>query len=483
MKKSNIYGKLPLKTLSIVITSICLCVFLCCCGKNQNTTDINDNAAISFTDDEGNKIALDKPCEKIISLYSAHTENLFELGCGDKIIGASNTSIYPPKAAFITRYDYKADPEEVIAAQPDVVLIRPFITNKSPDFVSALKNAGITVVSLYPESFDEFDEYIKKLGQLVGKSDVAQEKLTQFHKDIESISSKVSDIENKKKMFFESTETNLKTVTKDSLVGKAINFAGGINVAENAKAVNDSSSIAAFGAENILALANEIDVYVSQRGAMNAGGNEHSISIRPGFDTIKAVKNGDVYLINEKIISSPTFRYYKGINELARFMYPDVMDSMDNLDKNAVATKKDFAEIVVKANHLPIYVPSSSKYYNNPPKGHVYGLFEDVSYEDEGFDYIETAVNFGAIDHTQKEDKDFFEPQNKVTREQLASAIFLLKDIDTENVNVSIKDIDKCKNSNIVSSVVASGIMTLENGNFNPTKEVTIGEIIDSFNK
>ncbi|MEG1449065.1 MAG: hypothetical protein RSC41_07020, partial [Oscillospiraceae bacterium] len=81
------------------------------------------------------------------------------------------------------------------------------------------------------------------------------------------------------------------------------------------------------------------------------------------------------------------------------------------------------------------------------------------------------------------EDKEYFYPENKVTREQVASAIFLLNNIDTENANATIGDIDKCKNANIVSAIVSGGIMDLENGSFNPQREVTIGEIIDSFKK
>ena len=73
-------------------------------------------------------------------------------------------------------YDYNADPENVIAAEPDLVLIRPFINRKSPDFVAALENAGLTVVSLYPESFEEFDGYIEKLAMLTGTSGIWQYK-------------------------------------------------------------------------------------------------------------------------------------------------------------------------------------------------------------------------------------------------------------------------------------------------------------------
>ncbi|MDD4571827.1 MAG: hypothetical protein PHN47_05025, partial [Clostridia bacterium] len=67
-----------------------------CATKNENNAP-QSNAAIQFIDDDGRNIALDSPCQRIISLYSAHTENLFTLGAGDLIIGVHDTSIYPPE--------------------------------------------------------------------------------------------------------------------------------------------------------------------------------------------------------------------------------------------------------------------------------------------------------------------------------------------------------------------------------------------------
>ena len=173
----------------------------------EDTTDARVGA-IHFVDDMENTIELDQACEQIITLYSAHTENLYSLGVGDKIIGVNKTAIYPPDAATKLVYDYKSDPEKIIAADPDCLLIRPFINRKSPDFVAAIEKAGIPVISLYPDSFDLFDEYIMKLGMLTGTENVAEQLLEEFYSEIAAISEITASIEPKKKAFFESTETN-----------------------------------------------------------------------------------------------------------------------------------------------------------------------------------------------------------------------------------------------------------------------------------
>jgi iron complex transport system substrate-binding protein len=84
------------------------------------------------------------------------------------------------------------------------------------------------------------------------------------------------------------------------------------------------SSIARFGVERLLGRAGEIDAYVVQQGAMNPTATVAALKARPGFSAIKALSEGKVLFLNEKLISSPTFRYLEGVESLARFLYPDI---------------------------------------------------------------------------------------------------------------------------------------------------------------
>ncbi len=434
---------------------------------------------ISFVDDDGRQISLDAPAERIISLYSAHTENLYSLGVGDKIIGVHDTSIYPAAAAFLPQFDYDADPENIIAADPDLVLIRPFISRRVPTLVETLERAGIKVVSLYPNSYTVFDDYIRKLALVTGASEKAEALLEKYHQDLDNIHAQTEVIEDKQSIFFESTETDLRTVTADSMPAYAIEIAGGINVAAGAEPVQAGSSIAPFGAERILELADEIDVYVSQRGAMNAGGNLHSISIRPGFDTIKAIKDGRVFVINEKIISSPTFRFYKGAREIARYLYPEVMDDLSTYLTDAPATKRDLANILLRSAHLPIYSTSSSSYYTQDHRGHIYGLFADTDWTDPDFDAIETVVMRGYVDWDLEDDQEVYHPEAPVTKEMLAKAIFILYDFEAAEPGFEITDLADCENPRIVQTLVAHNLFPLEDGKFEPQQPLTNQEIVE----
>lgn len=448
---------------------------LCGC---QNTTQVTKDGAISFTDDDGVTINLDAPAKRIISLYSAHTENLYYLGAENSLIGAYKTSTYPPDAAFLERFDYNGDPEAVIGANPDLVIIRPFVRNKAPKFVKAIENAGITVVSLYPETFEEFDDYINKLAMLTGTEERAKQLLTNFHTELDEIKAKTSGVEDKKTIFFESTETNIRTVTSDSMAGLAIEIAGGDNIAKDAKAVEKGSSIAEFGEERVLLSGDDIDVYVSQRGSMNSGASKQGISERAGFENIKAIKEGKFFTINEKLVSSPSFRYVTGVRELSRYLYPELMDSVEEYSNDDLANRRSFANIVFNAMHLNTYVPSSSSYYTQEHKGHTYGLFKDVLWTDKDFDAIETAVTSGYIEGFKENNIEYFKPENNVTRDELAQSIYVMGDFSKKDSNTTILDLGDSKHQNIVQTLVDNGVFQLNEGRFEPNRNVTNNEII-----
>ncbi len=437
--------------------------------------------AISFVDDDGVQINLEQPARRIISFYSAHTENLYALGAGDLVIGGHTTCIYPPEAAATATFDYNGDPEYVIAAQPDLVLIRPFIRRKAPDYVADLEKAGITVVSLYPESYEAFPDYIRKLGQLTGFSEAAEAKLAAFFEEIEAISRLTATATEQRTVFFEATETNIRTVSAGSLPDLAIAFAGGLNLAAGAEPMTAGSTIAEFGVEKVLENAERIDVYISQRGAMNAGGNLISISQRPGYQTIKAVREGAVFTLNEKLISSPTFRYALGVREVARFLYPALLDDLSPWENDQPASKRDFANILVRARHLPVYVPSSSKYYQTAQRGHTYGLFEDVPWTDRDFDDIETAVYAGYVEWERgAAGREYFRPEAPVTREQLAQAVFVMGDFQSGEGQSVIADLEQCAKPRIIQSLVDQGVFALNGGKFEPGRPVTNQEILDA---
>ncbi|MFZ7102292.1 MAG: ABC transporter substrate-binding protein [Peptococcaceae bacterium] len=466
-----------MKKIIIMAFSIMLILNIAGCADDTQLAEKANTAGITFTDDSGKVVQMDEPAQRIISLYSAHTENLFSLGLNEEIIGVYKSDAYPPQVRGKQIFDYRSDPEKVIAAEPDLVLIRPFIKNSSPEFVDALEKAGINVVSLYPEKYEDFQPYLEKLALLTGKEEEGAQLLDKFYSELAEIQQAVRDIRPKAGVYFEATETNYRTITPDSIPAHAINFAGGVNIASDAEPLREGTSIAAYGAERILEKAEEIDIYVAQSGAMNSGGNPEAIRNRPGFSAIKAVRDNKIYNIDEKLVSSPTFRFAKGVKELSRMFYPRIWDDLSKYNNADSITRAQMAEITVLFKHQPIFSPTAKHYESSA--GHVYGTFKDVLTTQPGFDYIETAVLSGFINDFGDE----FRPDENITRENLAEILLLLTGPADSPTKVVVKDLNKCRAPQKVQLVIDNGLLNVEDGLFNPEKLVTGQEVIQALQK
>ena len=272
-------------------------------------------------DQAGRKLTVDNPFERIISLYGAHTENLFNLGLDDEIIGVSRHETYPPQALSKQVFSYREDPEKFLAVHPDLVIIRPMINRGYPQFVSMLEKNGITIISLQPGNVEDMYVYWQILGLLSGKQQRAIKMISQFKAAISDFKLLTDAKTTKKRVYFEAIHSKMKTFTPDSMAVFALETAGGINIATEAKPVRNTN-IAYYGKERILSHGRQIDVYLAQTGAMNKP-TMKLIMNEPGFQTIKAVAEGEIYFIDEQIVSRPTMRLLDGIYSIGKILYPE----------------------------------------------------------------------------------------------------------------------------------------------------------------
>ena len=315
--------KLIIKTLLWPSVFIVTILFTLAAGDTLAANFQVENSDV-IMDQNGRRLQVTVPFQRVISLYGAHTENLFSLGLGKEIIGVSAHEDYPAEALHKPVFSYHDDPEKFLAARPDLVLIRPMIDRGYPQFVARLEKNGITVVSLQPAAANEIYTYWEILGILTGRQQRGLGLIEHFQHTAQRLRALASPIEVKKKVYFEAIHSKMKTFAPDSMAIFALETAGGMNVAQDARPVR-KTNIAFYGKERILSHAGEIDVYLAQYGAMNTP-SIALIKNEPGFQAIKAVKNNEIYIVDEKVVSRPTMRLLIGIFEIGKILYPDVFD-------------------------------------------------------------------------------------------------------------------------------------------------------------
>ncbi len=298
-----------LRQFSLLLLTCFLAVFLF----------VSNSQGAVITDSDGKDITFNAPFKRIISLYAAHTENLYELGLTDEVVGVNRGDRFFNKE--IPRLSFRDDAERFIALKPDLVLIRPMLSRAYPGMVKRLQDNGITVISLQPTTVQGMFQYWRELGLLTGREKSADRMIARFKKSVADIKQKVSIIpeSKRKKVYFESIHSKMKTFAQGSTAIYALETAGGINIAADAARVRNTN-IAFYGKERILAKASQIDVYLAQHGRMNPVTVEDIINT-PGFQVIKAVRDGQVFLIEEAIVSRPVPAIIKGIRQIYNLLY------------------------------------------------------------------------------------------------------------------------------------------------------------------
>lgn len=315
-------GKIKILILSIVLFYSPLTWNLSDCFGQNVEMELSKSPMIK--DANGKMIKVEKPFKRIISLYGAHTENLFYLGLDKEIIGVTRNESFPEAAQKKPVFSVQDDPEKFLGSGADLVLVRPMIERGYPDLVKRLEKSGIAVVSLQPGTVDEMYDYWLTLGKLAGKEQAATKMVTDFKNKISLYKSAVDkelpgENRSPKKVYFEAIHSKMKTFTPGSMALFALETAGGSNVATDAEA-SRGTNIGNYGKEKILSRAAEIDVFLAQNGAMNQVSVD-MIKNEPGFGIIKAVKNNEIYIIDETIVSRPCFRLLQGVEQINRILY------------------------------------------------------------------------------------------------------------------------------------------------------------------
>src|SRR5262249_21619969 len=128
---------------------------------------------ITITDDSGVQTTFTAPPKRIVSLSPGHTETVFALGAGDRLVAVDSFSDYPAAAQTVQPrlVTYPTlSVETVVALKPDLVLALV----EHEDVLGQLRQQGIATLKLLPKDYDATTREIADLGRILGVPDRGQ---------------------------------------------------------------------------------------------------------------------------------------------------------------------------------------------------------------------------------------------------------------------------------------------------------------------
>ncbi len=243
------------------------------------------------TDSMGKEVTAVEGQLVIVSTAPSATEILFELGCGNNIVGVDIYSTYPPEAADIAVVgDFNGfDIEKVISLEPTVVFAGNGLQHQD---IAALENAGLNVVASEATYYEDIANSILVIGKVVGKQEEAQALTAKITEAENRARQKATGLKNPPTVYYVMS-TDGWTSGKGSFINSIIEIAGGICVTANTE-----NEWLQFPIEQLV---------ISDPDILLVSGwiTEDDLLSAPGFSDLTAVKKGKYYFVNSDIIERP----------------------------------------------------------------------------------------------------------------------------------------------------------------------------------
>lgn len=231
--------------------------------------------------------------QRIISLSTVTTEELFLLGEGQRVVGRSHFCVRPAEALKVPEAGsiVEVNLEKVVSLAPDLVIVTPMI---DPRAVAKMKALGLRVETFPPaKDFKGVSGSFLRLAQLIGKESEAKRISEEQEKAVEALRRKVPQGP-PISVFLEVGSEPLVTVTRDSFLNDLIEFAGGKNIAANAERP-------LYSREKVLSQDPDM-IIISSMGF----DGEKEKRMWEKYRELKAVRGNRIVFVNSDLFCSPT---------------------------------------------------------------------------------------------------------------------------------------------------------------------------------
>ncbi len=225
---------------------------------------------------------------RIISLSPSATEILFALNADSQVLAVDDHSNFPESAPKSQLSGFSPNVEAIVSFKPDLVILQIDSTKALAvrDSLSKLK----IPVFMEPAARNLSDTYkeIRLLGKLIEKENQANVLIKKMKKDISKVLKSTKKLSNLK--IFHELDNTLYTATSKTFIGKVYKDFGLVNVADAANGA-DTSGYPQLSAEFLIS---QNPDYIFLADAQY-GETKSSVQTRPGWQTINAVKKGNVF--------------------------------------------------------------------------------------------------------------------------------------------------------------------------------------------
>lgn len=261
-----------------------------------------------------------KPPLRLVTASPSITEIVFSLGLGDKVVGVSDFSVFPPEADNKTKIGGLFNPNKEIltALQPDLVITQG--KHESLSIFCREQDIGLLAVNM--DSLEDVFSSIQIIGNKLNKSKKAESVVDKLKKDLDEIRSKTRHL-TPKKVFITLGHTpgdltGLMTTTSSTFLHELIEIAGGINIFADLPGLYPHIS-----KEALLMRQPEIIIEIFPEG-FSVENKKMLKKDWEQLDILTAVRTGNIHYLTDDFLLIPGMRIPQTAKKLAEVFHPGV---------------------------------------------------------------------------------------------------------------------------------------------------------------
>ena len=231
---------------------------------------------------------------RIVSLSPTATEMLFAIDAGPQVVAVDSYSNYPADAPTTKLSAYEPNVEAIARYRPDLVVV----SNDIDQVVEALGKLDVPVL-VEPAAGNLDDTYaqIEQLGSATGHVAQAADLVSSMRSRIEAIVASAPSFDPPLTYYHELDQTYY-TATSDTFIGQLYGLLGLRNIADRAK--GSASGYPQLSAEYIIRADPDV-IFLADTKC--CGQSPTTVSRRPGWDRISAVRDGAVFGLDDDVVS------------------------------------------------------------------------------------------------------------------------------------------------------------------------------------
>jgi iron complex transport system substrate-binding protein len=264
----------------------------------------------TLKDELGRTVEVPDHPHRVICLIPSVVDIMYSLGAGADVAAISDFTKYPKEALQKPSIGLPLNPsiEAIVALRPDLVLGSGDLNVL--ESADSLQRLGIPVFMTDPHGIEGIYASIISIGKALNRDAEAAALVARLRARLAAVKSSVAD-KPKLRVFMAIWYDPVMTIGRKAFIGEIIEAAGGRSVTDDIAEEWPEISL-----ESIVS--RQPDAILFIKGSKLTA---EELKTRPGWEHVKAVQQGHVYYVNDRI-QYPSPAAFDALEDLAKQFHP-----------------------------------------------------------------------------------------------------------------------------------------------------------------